>query len=100
MERGGVDAAVDRLGLDARLAREPADELFGEPLGIDADRLAGFSRGGSARGDGLRRQRGEDEVGYTFRKYGVPYFAVVSCSEAPLPSYALNCEQAEALLRA
>ena len=48
---------------------------------------------------GLRRYLGDDEVGYTFRKYGVPYFAIASCSSERTEPEALTCEQAEDLLR-
>lgn len=70
---------------------------------------AAQSYGGAETGDlvadlqaeypGLRRYLGEDEVGYSFRKYGVPYFAIASCSSGRTDPEALTCEQAEDLLR-
>ena len=49
---------------------------------------------------GLRRSRNEEDVTYTFRKYGVPYFATVVCTDTPTNQNVLKCEQADALVRA
>ena len=100
-------------GYDALVTYEP-DALQG--LGIASTRRrmvhiagAALSYGRAEAGElvpdlqaqypGLRRQQSDNEVAYTFRKYGVPYFAIVSCSYQPLDANALKCEQAEALLR-
>jgi hypothetical protein len=48
----------------------------------------------------VRRLHGTDEVTYTFRKYGVPYFANARCLQSPPQSGVLTCEQANAVLRA
>ena len=46
----------------------------------------------------LRRLLSADEVSYTFRKYGVPYFANVSCLQGPRLPGRLACEQADAIV--
>jgi murein DD-endopeptidase MepM/ murein hydrolase activator NlpD len=48
---------------------------------------------------GLRRLLGADEVTYTFRKYEVPYFINVACSNAPPTANSLACTQADAIVR-
>src|SRR5262245_32118071 len=49
---------------------------------------------------GLRRLLGADEVTYTFRKYGVPYFINVACASAPTATAnSLACTQADAIVR-
>jgi hypothetical protein len=111
---GTLQLVPGRTGYDALIVYQPRAL---STLGIASRKprlvhLAGaaLSYQGAAGGDpvadlegdfpGLRRQRGEDEVGYTFRRYGVPYFAIVSCSDDPAAADALSCAQAEQLLRA
>jgi hypothetical protein len=48
---------------------------------------------------GLRRLLGADEVTYAFRKYEVPYFINVACSNAPPTADSLACTQADAIVR-
>jgi hypothetical protein len=48
---------------------------------------------------GLRRSLGADEVTYTFRKYGVPYFINAACANSPTDGKAVACPQAEAIIR-
>ena len=48
---------------------------------------------------GLRRLLGDDEATYTFRKYGVPYFINLACSNGPPQPEALTCTQADAVVR-
>ncbi|MGE0767493.1 MAG: M23 family metallopeptidase [Hyphomicrobiaceae bacterium] len=48
---------------------------------------------------GLRRTLGAEEVTYTFRKYGVPYFVNVNCSNDPPVASRLSCRQADAIVR-
>ena len=110
---GGTLQRPEFTGYDALITYEP-DALKG--LGIASTRRrmvhiagAALSYGRAEAGElvedlqtqypGLRRQQSDTEVAYTFRKYGVPYFAIVSCSNRPLDPNSLKCEQAEALLR-
>jgi peptidase M23-like protein len=48
---------------------------------------------------GLRRLLGDEEATYTFRKYGVPYFINLACSNGPPKPKALTCTQADAIVR-
>jgi hypothetical protein len=110
---GSLQLVPGTTGYDALVTYEPAAL---KALGIQSTRrrvvhIAGatLSYGRTEAGElveplqaqypGLRRQQSDEEVAYTFRKYGVPYFASVWCSNRPLDPHALKCEQAEALLR-
>jgi hypothetical protein len=110
---GTLQLVPDTTGYDALVTYEP-NAL--RDLGVASMRrrmvhIAGASQsyGGDQPGElvedmqaqfpGLRRQQNDNEVSYTFRKYGVPYFAVVSCSGRPLDPNGFKCEQAETLLR-
>jgi hypothetical protein len=110
---GGLQLLPGSAGYDALVTYEP--EAL-QALGIASMRRrmvhiagAALSYGSAEAGElvgdmqaqlpGLRRHEGDNEVAYTFRKYGVPYFAVVSCSNQPLYPNALPCQQAEILLR-
>jgi hypothetical protein len=90
-------AALERLGIAATKPRMV--HIAGASLSYGRAEAGELVQDLQAQYPGLRRQQSEDEVAYTFRKYGVPYFAIVSCSSRPLDVGALKCEQAETLLR-
>ena len=48
---------------------------------------------------GIRRSLGTEEVTYTFRKYGVPYFINADCSNTRPAVRSLSCTQADAVIR-
>jgi len=110
---GTVDIVRGKTGYDALVTFTPSAL---EKLGLTSkqNRLlhiggSALTYGGTAVGEsvaeledlfpGLRRTRHEDEVTYSLVKYGVPYFASVSCSDRPFHPDRLNCAEAERLLR-